>query len=75
MTASPRTGTSTRIDATAHPTHPTLTAGLWLLLVISAVANTMSSLAGVPTGVHLGLGVLTAAFVSALVVLRLRGRR
>lgn len=47
---------------------------LWLLLVLSAAANTVASMAGV-TVVSLACGLVTAACVIGLVMLRLRGRR
>ncbi|MER6525470.1 hypothetical protein [Streptomyces sp. NPDC001508] len=47
---------------------------LWLLLVLSAAANTVASMAGA-TVVSLACGLVTAACVIGLVVLRLRGRR
>ncbi|MFB7494982.1 hypothetical protein ACFC09_09805 [Streptomyces sp. NPDC056161] len=48
---------------------------LWLLLVLSAAANTVTSVAGVTTAVSLACGLVTVASVIGLVVLRLRGRR
>ncbi|MEU1301030.1 hypothetical protein [Streptomyces shenzhenensis] len=48
---------------------------LWLLLVLSATANTVTSLAGAATAVSLACGLVTAACVTGLVMLRLRGRR
>ncbi|MFJ8788334.1 hypothetical protein [Streptomyces sp. NPDC102462] len=47
---------------------------LWLLLVLSAAANTVTSMAGF-TVVSLACGLVTVACVIGLVVLRLRGRR
>ncbi|MGW3956653.1 hypothetical protein ACWEKM_38435 [Streptomyces sp. NPDC004752] len=48
---------------------------LWLLLVLSAAANTVTSMAGAATVVSLACGLGTVACVIGLVVLRLRGRR
>ncbi|MEU9186489.1 hypothetical protein AB0D14_18460 [Streptomyces sp. NPDC048484] len=48
---------------------------LWLVLVISTVGNMAASYGAASTQVHLLCGVVTALCVSALVVLRLRGRR
>ena len=47
---------------------------LWMVLVVSAVGNSVSSLAGVPMPVHLGFGLVTAACVAALIARRLRRR-
>lgn len=47
---------------------------LWMVLVVSAVGNSVSSLAGVPMPVHLGFGLVTAACVAALITRRLRRR-
>jgi hypothetical protein len=47
---------------------------LWLLLVASAVGNTVASAASAGTPVQLALGLVTAACVVALIVLRLRRR-
>jgi hypothetical protein len=48
---------------------------LWLLLVVSAVGNSVTSFGGVSTGVHLGLGALSALSIVALLVSYLRARR
>ncbi|MHC3470105.1 hypothetical protein ACYF6T_15470 [Streptomyces sp. 7R007] len=48
---------------------------LWLLLVVSAVANMAASYAGSGLGVHLACGAVTALSAAVLVVRRLRGRR
>jgi len=45
-----------------------------MVLVVSAVGNSVSSLAGVPMPIHLGFGLVTAACVVALIARRL-GRR
>ncbi|MFC4506870.1 MULTISPECIES: hypothetical protein [Streptomyces] len=53
-----------------------LTRGLlWLLLVISAVANMVASFAGAGVGIHLACGAVTALTATVIVVRRLRGRR
>lgn len=48
---------------------------LWVVLVVSVVANTVTSFAGVPTAVQAGLGGVTALAVVALVAQHLRTRR
>jgi hypothetical protein len=39
---------------------------IWTVLVISAVGNSVSSFAGLPTLVHLGFGVVTAICIVVL---------
>jgi hypothetical protein len=48
---------------------------LWLLLVVSAVGNSVTSFGGVSTAVHLELGGLSALCIAALIVSHLRSRR
>ena len=48
---------------------------LWLLLVLSVVANTVASSAGAGLGTHLACGAVTALTAAVLVVRRLKGRR
>ncbi len=48
---------------------------LWVLVVLSAVANTAASYAGAATWVHLVCGAVTALGGGVLVVRKLRGRR
>jgi hypothetical protein len=48
---------------------------LWLVLVVSVVANTVASSVGAAIAVHLACGAVTACCVTGLVVQRLRGRR
>ena len=48
---------------------------LWLVLVISAVGNTVASYGGTTTRVHLAFGVVTGLCVAGLVAHRLRRRR
>ena len=59
-----------------HPTTPALSwrTGVWLLLVASAVGNTVASVAAVPTAVHLALGLLSAACAVLLVATHARRR-
>jgi hypothetical protein len=52
-----------------------LRALIWLVLVVSAVGNSVSSFGGVSMAVHLGFGLVTAICVVALVAPYLRGRR
>ncbi|MCI3274906.1 hypothetical protein [Streptomyces cylindrosporus] len=60
---------------------PTLTRGdvaralLWILVVISAVANMAASYGQADTWVHLACGAVTVLCGGALVVRSLRGRR
>ncbi|MFF7524250.1 hypothetical protein [Streptomyces pseudovenezuelae] len=46
---------------------------LWLILVISAVANMVTSYAAVGVAVNLACGAVTALAATALVVRRLKG--
>lgn len=48
---------------------------LWVLLVVSGAANSVTSFGGVNVWIHLGFGVVTLLCVVALVVHHLRGRR
>jgi hypothetical protein len=48
---------------------------IWVLLVVSAVANAVTSFGGVPIWIHLGAGLVTAFCVAALIALYLRRRR
>ncbi|MDM8086453.1 hypothetical protein QUV83_16900 [Cellulomonas cellasea] len=48
---------------------------LWALLVLSAVANSVTSAMPVPLAISLALGGLTLASIIALVVSHTRGRR
>jgi len=48
---------------------------IWVLLVVSSVANAVTSFGGVPIWIHLGSGVVTALCVAALIARYLRGRR
>ncbi|MEC3995408.1 hypothetical protein VSR01_18470 [Actinacidiphila sp. DG2A-62] len=48
---------------------------LWVLVVLSAVANTAASYTGAATWVHLVCGAVTALGGGVLVVRKLRGRR
>jgi hypothetical protein len=61
-------------------THPaarsrTLPALTWAVLVACVMGNTVASFADAPTGVYVGLGLVTAACVAALTALHLRTRR
>lgn len=60
-----------------HPAAPsrTLPALTWAVLVACVTGNTVASLAGAPTAVYVGLGVVTALCVAALTALHLRTRR
>ncbi|MEU0697762.1 hypothetical protein ABZ349_27780 [Streptomyces niveus] len=73
----PPTGTDGRPDASPGDlTRAGVTRTLlWVVLVISAVGNMVASYSGSGTPVHLTCGAVTALCVTALVVLRLRGRR
>lgn len=51
------------------------TALAWLLLVVSAAANSVVSAASVPIAVHLGLGAVTALCLATLITRYRRGRR
>jgi len=59
-----------------QPARPPATwrTGVWLLLVASAVGNTVASLATTPTAVQVVLGVLAGACAALLVVDHLRRR-
>jgi uncharacterized membrane protein len=48
---------------------------LWVLLVLSAAANAVSSMIGLHPVVGIAFGVLTLAFVAALIVDHRRRRR
>ncbi|NUK24156.1 hypothetical protein [Streptomyces lunaelactis] len=48
---------------------------LWLVLVISAIGNSVASYGGATTQIHLAFGTVTALCVVALVAQRLRRRR
>lgn len=48
---------------------------LWVLLVVSGAANSVTSFGGVHAWIHLGFGVVTLLCVVALVMHYLRGRR
>ncbi|MFF0016246.1 hypothetical protein [Streptomyces sp. NPDC005374] len=48
---------------------------LWLILVISAVANMVASYAAVGVAVNLACGAVTALAATVLVVRRLKGGR
>ncbi|AVZ73951.1 hypothetical protein SLUN_19045 [Streptomyces lunaelactis] len=48
---------------------------LWLVLVISAIGNSVASYGGATTRIHLAFGTVTALCVVALLAQRLRGRR
>jgi hypothetical protein len=52
-----------------------LRAFTWLMLVVSAVGNTVSSFAGVSTAAHLGFGVVSAICAFALIVQYVRRQR
>lgn len=66
-------------DANHHAPAPAGTRGeatrvlLWLILVISAVANMVTSYAAVGIAVNLACGAVTALAATALVVRRLKG--
>ena len=67
---------TTRTDPTPTPTPtPAWRTGVWLLLVASAVGNTVASLAAVPLVVQLVLGVCTGACAVLLVASYARHRR
>jgi FtsH-binding integral membrane protein len=51
---------------------PVLSAALWVLLVVSAVANSVLSFAAVPVATHVAVGLLSALGVAGLVALHLR---
>lgn len=71
MTQSPHLPSTSAADTGPGVLRPLL----WIVLVVSVVGNTVASFAGVPTTVHLGLGVTTAICVVALVAQQLRTRR
>ena len=48
---------------------------LWIVVVVSAVANMVASLGGADTWVHLACGALTLLCGGTLAVRGLRGRR
>ena len=48
---------------------------LWAVVVISVIADSVSSYGSATTQVHLALGAVTALCVAVLVGHRLRGRR
>ncbi|MFY1669678.1 hypothetical protein ACN27G_06930 [Plantactinospora sp. WMMB334] len=48
---------------------------LWVVLIVSAVANGVSSIVGLPVLVGAGFGLLTLACVAALIVHHYRHRR
>lgn len=60
---------------TAGAHHKTLRASLWLVLVISAVANSVATFATAGTSVHVGLAAVTGACIAGLVALVVRSRR
>lgn len=68
-------------DAHHDSPAPSVTCGevthvlLWLVLVISAVANTVVSWAAVGVAVNLACGAVTGIAATALVVRRLKGVR
>ena len=48
---------------------------IWIVVVVSAVGNSVSSFGGVSTAVHLAFGLVTAASVVALITHYLRSNR
>ncbi|MFD5316401.1 hypothetical protein [Streptomyces sp. NPDC127098] len=69
-------------DTASAPTPPSAAARpgllpglLWLVLAVSAVGNSVGSLAGAPTAANLAFGSVTVLSGAALVALRLRSRR
>lgn len=62
-------------DAPGAPRARVLRASLWLVLVVSAVGNTLAPAFGAATTAHLGFAAVTASCVAALVAVHLRGRR
>ena len=70
----PVSAPGTRCDARTQTGGSVVRSLLWLLLVIGMAANTVASIAGVATPVHLGLGVVTTACAAALIVQFLRHR-
>ena len=69
------TSPTTPADRTAPTSSSALRPVLWLLLVVSAVANAVASMTGAPLALHVVLQSTTAVAVVALVVLALRHRR
>ena len=59
-----------------QPARPVVTwrTGVWLLLVVAAVGNTVTSLASAPIAVQVVLGVVAGACAALLVVDHLRRR-
>jgi len=76
MTSIESTGDLER--ATGSPTEPSggavVRSLVWVVLVASLAANTVASLVGAATPVHLGLGVVTGTCAILLIVPHLRRR-
>ncbi|WP_327345208.1 hypothetical protein [Streptomyces europaeiscabiei] len=72
---------TTPADGTHEASPPAVTGGevvrtlLWILVVVSAVANSAATYAEADTWVHLACGVVTLLGAGTLVVRHLRGRR
>ncbi|WP_199853043.1 hypothetical protein [Plantactinospora sp. BC1] len=66
-------------DPTVQPDHAAgrrvLRPLLWTVLIVSAAANGVSSITGLPALVGIGFGVVTLGCVAALVVHHYRHRR
>ncbi|MDX3693183.1 hypothetical protein PV726_23110 [Streptomyces europaeiscabiei] len=72
---------TTPADGTPEASSPAVTGGevvrtlLWILVVVSAVANSAATYAEADTWVHLACGVVTLLGAGTLAVRHLRGRR
>ncbi|MBO4259601.1 hypothetical protein GRC12_38045 [Streptomyces griseorubiginosus] len=69
------TSTDTTPSATTVSRGEVARALLWILVVISAVANMAASYGDANTWIHLACGAVTVLCGGALVVRNLRGRR
>ncbi|WP_329274583.1 hypothetical protein [Streptomyces sp. NBC_01451] len=80
LTTTPDTP-DTPADGTHAAAAPAVTGGevvrtlLWIVVVVSAVANSAATYADADTWVHLACGVVTLLSAGTLVVRHLRGRR
>lgn len=64
-----------RIDNVSGASGARVRALLWVVLVISAAGNAVSSLGELGTLISLGFGIVTVLCIVLLIVSHLRGRR